>query len=426
MITDTYKQAPKEIKITKTFEKLIYAWTETDSITGERYRHVWSEGGTWSSKTFSEMQLLVFILENWAADPLLCTVSSESFPHLKRGVIRDFEAIMGKKYNRNNWNGGDYVYTWPNGCKMEFVSADRPGKFAGGRRDILFCNEVNHINRDAYRQADMRTRLFTICDWNPEAEFWYHDENLKDEPGSFYIHSTYKDAIEVLPPAVKQEIEKYELKDPNWWRVYGLGLVGKLQGLVYPDFEQIDDMPEGYHFLGLDYGYSSDPTALVDNVIIGENLYSKELLYLPGLTNDDIARELGLLNIRYIKASPIWADANEPKSADEIKKFGFNVRPVDKKDFRKNYRIQKVNQYYQHWTKDSLNAIKEQRNYRYIEDKDHPGTYTEKTTHEWSHCMAAREFAVVSQSGANLVACKVHKPEPVRNIQRKKVSSRRI
>lgn len=400
---DLLKEKPKELKVTKTLEKFLYAWTEKDSRTDEYYRHLWSEGGTWSSKTFSAMQMLVFILENWKDDPLLCTVSSESLPHLKRGVIRDFDAIMGAKLNERNWNKTDFVYTWPyNSCKMEFVSADRPEKFTGGRRDILFCNEVNHINRDAYRQADMRTKLFTICDWNPETEFWFHDEKLVEESGSFYVHSTYLDALEVLPKGVREEIEKYEDRDPNWWRVYGLGLVGKLQGLIYPNFEQMDKLPEGFYFLGLDYGYASDPTALVKNIIIGEDLYSQELLYLPGLTNDDIAREMDLLGV---KKTIGYADANELKSAEELRRAGCNINAVDKLVYRVSYRIQKVNQYRQHWTKDSLNAIKEQRNYRYIEDKQHPGTFTEKTTHEWSHCMTAREFGVVSVNTSN-VACK--------------------
>lgn len=410
VITARPPEEHKEIRTTLTFNKVLAAW-DNDGLEPPRYRNVWSEGGTWSSKTFSKMQMLILLLSSWQGAPLLCTVSSESMPHLKKGCIRDFTTIMGGDLNEKAWNKTDFIYTWDNGCQMEFVSADRQSKFMGGRRDILFCNEVNNIPQFAFRQASMRTRMWVICDWNPVGEFWFHDEELikivdefgvetgetklRDPENNCYIHSTYMDALEVLPESVRKEIESYKEKDPNWWRVYGLGLVGKLQGLVYPNFQQIEKLPTGLdRCYGLDYGFSSDPTALVECIFQGENLYSRELLYKPGLTNDDIAREMDYLKVS--KYDPIYADANEPKSAEELCRLGYNVIPVEKAYFRVSYRIQKVNQYYQYWTQDSLNGIKEQRNHRYLEDREHPGRYTEKTTHQWSHLMSAREFAAVS------------------------------
>jgi len=376
-------------------------------------RRVFFEGGTNTSKTYSTIQFLSAVLET-AKQPLLATVTSESMPHLKRGAIRDFISIMGERLIESSWNRTDMIYKWPNGSQLEFVSGDHEEKFTGGRRNILFCNELNNIMRNVYREADLRTLRFTIGDWNPYSEFWFHDEKMEDQPENVYVHGlTYHDTPEIITPGVIQVIESYKDKDPNYYRVHGLGLLGKLEGLVYPNFEQVDELPKGNYFYGLDYGFSSDPTVLVKNVIIGDKLYSEEVFYdFSEMTNDDIARKMLLLGIR---REPVWADANEPKSAEELRRHGLNVQAVDKTYFRINYRIQKVNQYYQNWTKGSLNCIKEQRNHRYIEDREHSGRFTDKTTHQWSHGMSAREFAVVSsQVGAQVYRTTVPKRRLVR------------
>lgn len=398
MTTATWTQ-PKEVILTSTFNKLMDAWLRG-------YRRVFIEGGTWSSKTFSVMQLLKLILENYKT-PILATVTSESMPHLKRGAMRDWLKIMGDELIDSCWNKTDFIYTYPkSGCLLEFVSADQPAKLRGGRRQILFINEANNVARDSYREADMRTELFTICDWNPVSEFWFHDEKLADDSGNLYIHTTYKDALEVLPPGQRENIEAYQTKDPNWWNIYGLGMLGKVEGLVYPHFEQVDELPAGQVIYGLDYGFSSDPTVLVKNVIIGSNLYSQQMFYdYSSLTNGQIAQKLDLLGI---KREPIYPDPDEPKSAEEIRQKGYNVCESVKGKGSVAFGIQKVNNYYQFWTKDSLDCIKEQRNYRFLKNKI-TGEFTDDTTHQWSHGMDARRYAVASYSQTSLP------PPPVSN-----------
>lgn len=367
-------------------------------------RRVWLEGGTYASKTYSVMQFLSLLGEHYP-DPLHMTVISETMPHLKQGAMLDFRTIMGDRLLDKLWNRTDFIYTWPSGSWMQFISADNPSKAAGPRRDILFVNEANHCQRDVIRQADMRTHLFTIADWNPEGEFWFHDEELQHDedgklvepyeltnPDDVYIHRTYLDALDVMPEGKRHDIERLELTDPNSWRIYGLGLLGKIAGLVYPNFSQVEGLPEGSCFYGLDYGFSSDPTVLTRHVIIGENLYSQEVFYdYNAMTNDDIAREAIL---RGVRSEPVYADGNEPKSAEELRRRGLNVIAVDKTNMRQKYRIQRVNQFYQHWTTDSVHCIKEQRNHRFLEDKQHSGRYTDDVTHRWSHGMSSREFAV--------------------------------
>lgn len=310
----------------------------------------------------------------------------------------DFINIMGADFRHDQWNKSNFIYRWPETQSlMEFFSADMPSKVLGGRRDILFANEANHIDRDIFRQADMRTRELTIGDWNPAGEFWFHQDNLIDEPRSAYIHLTYKDALEVLPDIQRQEIEKYQRLDPNWWNIYGLGLLGKVEGLVYPYFKQVDELPEGTAFYGLDFGFASDPTALVKSVIVGENLYSRQMFYKETpMTNDDIAREMILLKVDL--TSPISPDPNEPKSLEELRRKGFNMKETEKGPGSVKFGIKRVNSFYQHWTKDSLECIKEQRNHRYIKRREPGGQeyLSDDTTHRWSHGMDARRYSVAN------------------------------
>jgi len=362
-------------------------------------RRALNEGGTASSKTWSILQLLTIIAQG-TKKPLLISVVSETLPHLKRGAIRDFFNILGESPDGNpRYNKTENWYSFGLG-RIEFFGADEADKVRGPRRDILFINESNNVLWEAARGLDIRTRLFTFCDWNPVVEFWAH-ENWIGQPENAYIHSTYRDAVEVVTPEEIRTILKAGERDPNWANIYIEGRIGKIEGLVYPAFEQENELPPGDSFYGLDYGFSTDYTALTKNVIVGEELHSQELIYETGLTNQDIANKMLELGIRP-KFDEIFADAAEPKSNEEIYRYGFNIKAATKGPGSVEHGHQLIRQYKQFWTKDSVNAIKGQRNFRYIEDKN--GKLTQKTTHIFSHIMDSRRYAVVG---------KLAPPEPV-------------
>jgi len=310
-----------DLPITRIFDKNIAAYR------GGKRRAL-NEGGTSSSKTFSILQLLILIA-SYAKEPFLISVVSESLPHLKRGCIRDFMTIMGAEFDDSRYNKTECIYRFKHGT-IEFFPADEPSKMRGGRRDILFINEANNVSWNAYRELDIRTRLFTFLDWNPVSEFWAHENGLIAKPENQYIHSTYLDAVAVLPAEVVANIESNRDTDPNWWNVYGLGLLGKVEGLVYPNFQQVEEMPPGDGFYGLDFGYSNDPTVLVHCIIKGKELFCRELIYEAGLTNDMIARRMDELGMRR-HYDEIWADSAEPKSIDEIAAYGWNIKPAPTK-----------------------------------------------------------------------------------------------
>ena len=385
---DVFKQIykGKVFIYTKVFEEIKSAYEKGK-------RHIWIEGGTSASKTWSTLQFLIWLVKT-SKEPLLVSIVSESYPHLKRGAMRDFFAIIEEPMDENpNFNKSSHVYSIGK-SKIEFFSADQPDKLRGARRDVLFVNEVNNISYDAFRELDARTRLLTIADWNPVGEFFFHLYNLKDMPDSYYIHATYRDAIDVVPHEVIENILRMGERDPNWKRVYIDGLLGKLEGLVYPDFSIVDVLPEGDYFYGLDFGFAGDPVALVKCVLQEDRLYVKELIYETGLTNYDLVKRFEELGIRR-HYDEIFADSSEPKSIEEIYRYGYNIEGVTKGPESVKYGQQLVRQHKIHLTKDSVNLIKEIRNFRYIEDKD--GRLTDKTTHIWSHGMDAMRYALMGK-----------------------------
>ena len=371
------------------------------------YKIIVNQGGTSSSKTFSIVQLLTMLLESTNMGLVSCV--AESMPHLKRGIIRDFKNILGDDYDDNRFNKTDFIYNFSDDNNLEFFSIDNASKLRGGRRRYLFMNEANNNPLEAFEELDVRTERTTFVDFNPTAAFWVHDllkhHGITDFSKTYFppdhreicfIHSTYMGARHVLPKQTVEKIESRRLRDPNWWNVYGLGLIGKIEGLVYPNWDIVDAVPplhKPVEIFGLDFGFATDPTALVKCTIKGENLYSEELIYETGMTNAAISSRMNDLGVRK-NYDIIAADSAEPKSIQELCDAGWNVIPVKKGADSVEHGHQKVNQFRQHITRASVNLIKEVRNFMYIKDKN--GMITDKTTHFFSHATDARRYAVVS------------------------------
>lgn len=358
------------------------------------FRIIANKGGTRSGKTYAVMQLLLVIATTLKRS---ISVVSESLPHLKRGALKDFREILereglveGRDYYENKT---DLTFTFPNGSTIEFFSVDNWGKVKGSRRDILFINECNRISYETYRQLTVRTTETIFLDWNPDNEFWY-EEHIAQRDTTAEIHSTYLDNP-YLDKAQIAEIESNRYNE-QWWRVYGLGLTGHIEGTIYRPFIQIDELPEARsrmrHVYGLDFGYSNDPTALVDVYIdeAGRKIYVDEIIYETGLLNSDIAQRMAENNIS--KATEIFADAAEPKSVDEIgrKVYRYNVKPAYKKDLLSQ--IQFLQQFEIYVTTSSLNVIKESRQYKWKEDRD--GNAVNEPIDAFNHAMDALRYAV--------------------------------
>ena len=359
----------------------------------ERVRVV--QGGTSSSKTYSIIPMLIaYAIDHPGAE---ISVVSESVPHLRRGAIRDFLKIMIAIGNSlNNWNKSTLIYHFDNGSFIEFFSADQSDKLRGARRDILFVNEANNIDWESYHQMSVRTRKFIYIDYNPTQEFWSHTE-LIGKPGTDFVILTYKDN-EALEPAIVKEIEAAEEKAKdspywaNWWNVYGLGRVGSLQGVIFSNWEQCEKMPESWTWktYGIDWGYSNDPTAIVEVCEFDGKIWVNEILYEKGLTNADIAQK-----IEGFRGAEFIADSAEPKSIEDIRRHGFRIRACQKGRDSIRSGIDKLQQQPIMITSSSTNIIKEVRGYVWATDRT--GKETGEPIDSFNHAWDAIRYVVMEK-----------------------------
>jgi phage terminase large subunit len=353
-------------------------------------------GGTSAGKTFGILPIL--INKAIKTPSLEVSVVSESIPHLKRGAIKDFKNIMisTNRWIEGSFNKTDSRYNFSNGSYIEFFSADQPDKLRGARRHILYINECNNVNFEAYQQLAIRTRDEVWLDFNPTHEFWYHTE-LKEDEDFEEVVLTYKDN-EALSESIVKEIEKAKDKAltsdywANWWNVYGLGQLGSLEGVIFSNWKQIQKVPEDARLvgIGLDFGYTNDPTAIVEIYKWNDKRIINELCYNTGMVNADIARILP-------RRTVIYADSAEPKSIEEIRRFGIDIRPVSKGKDSISFGIQVMQTQDYLVTETSTNVIKELRSYCWDVDKE--GKTLNKPIDKFNHAIDAWRYHEMEDIG---------------------------
>ena len=367
---------------------MFIATTGTKRILGMKKRIRAVPGGTSASKTIS---ILLYLINRAQSDetPTLTSVVSESIPHLKRGAIRDFENIM-KSHNywkQDNWREADKIYTFETGSQIEFFGADQHDKLRGGRRDRLFINEANNVTFKAFEELEVRTKEFIFIDWNPVSEFWYYTE-LKDKRDDIEeVVLTYLDN-EALDKRIIESIESRRNRK-GWWQVYGLGLLGEVEGRIYKDWAIIDEIPHEARLerYGLDFGYTNDPTAIVAVYYYNGGFIFDEITYQKGLSNKQIADILNNL-----PKAMVVADSAEPKSIDEIKLYGVNIQPATKGQGSVAHGIQFVQDQKCSMTKRSVNIIREYRNYLWVTDKE--GRVINEPEKGFDHLLDAIRYAL--------------------------------
>jgi phage terminase large subunit len=348
-------------------------------------------GGTSASKTISILLILIDYAQTHKGE--LISVVSESMPHLKKGAIRDFLNIMltQEYYEDKRWNKTDKIYTFENGAKIEFFSADQPDKVRGPRRDVLFINEANNVPYSTFDQLEVRTNKVIWLDWNPVSEFWFYIDELNNpgvisRPDCDFITLTYKDN-EALPQSIVKTIEARK-GNKNWWKVYGEGQLGEAEGRIFKDWLVIPSIPHEARLerYGLDYGYTNDPTALIAVYYYNGGYILDEVIYKKGLSNKQIA------DIILTQANAlVIADSAEPKSNDELVSYGVMLLPCTKGKDSINQGIQFVQRQRISVTQRSVNLLKEYRNYLWQTDKE--GKVVNTPIEIFNHCMDAIRYA---------------------------------
>lgn len=348
-------------------------------------------GGTSAGKTISILTILIDAAQR-DTTPTVTSVVSESFPHLKRGAIRDFISILTEHgyFVDDLWNRSDFTYTFETGSKIEFFSADQMDKVRGPRRDRLFVNEANNISYETFDQLLIRTKEYAWLDWNPTYEFWFY-ENLLDKRDDVDFETlTYKDN-EGLDPRIIAEIESHK-NNKNWWLVFGEGKLGNIEGKIYKNWQIIPEVPFEARLVkfGLDFGYSNDPSVGVAVYFYNGGYIIDEIFYGTQMSNRNIA-DIFLNEDR----APIIADSAEPKSIDELKSYKLLVIPSKKGAGSVSQGIQYVQDQRISVTERSTNVIKGYKNYMWETDRD--GKIINVPDHAYSDAMDAIRYALASE-----------------------------
>jgi len=330
------------------------------------------QGGTSAGKTFGIIPILINTALQQPGKEI--SIVSESVPHLRRGAIKDFKKIMKAthRWRESEYNKSLLRYEFSNGSYIEFFSANDESKQRGARRNILYLNEANNLTFEAYHQMAIRTNQDIYIDFNPTGQFWAHTEV---EPGddAELIILTYQDN-EALDETIIADLEaareKAKVSDywRNWWKVYGLGQIGSLQGVVFDNWKPIKKLPKEARLLGygLDFGYTNDPSAIVALYKWNGKLIVDEVLYKKGQTNKAIVKAL---KDHGVQNSTVVGDSAEPKSIDEIFADGVNIFGAVKGPDSIRNGINLLQEHEILVTESSINLIKELRNYLWNTDR---------------------------------------------------------
>lgn len=368
---------------------VLYDLNESAFKSGKRF--IVNQGGSRSGKTYSILQLLISLCFE---KRISVSIVSVSFPHLRRGAIRDFIEIMEMMglYDPNLHTTTDQTYRFPTGAYMEFFSVDQPTKVRGPGRDILFINEANLIKQDTFEQLNMRTVKTVFMDYNPADEFSWIYDRVVPLPECEFIKSTYLDNP-FLPKDQIRQIEALRDIDDNFWKVYGLGERGTAQATIYHKFSLYDHTPEKDYCFGLDFGFNH-PNALVKVTYDDNRLYFEQKFFQSHTTATDLIEAiLPIVGYKYV-----YCDGSRPEIIEEMRRAGISAYAADK-SVKEGIDFVRSNHIFVH--RESLDLQKEMRSYKW---KTRPnGDVLDEPVKAFDDLMDAARYGAISykDTGSN-------------------------
>ena len=370
-------------------------FSEIETARRNGYTTVSEQGSSRSAKTYNTV--IWIVCQCLSVPRTTVSICRSTLPSLKGSVLRDFIEVLQRigEYSDKCYNKTDLIYTFQNGSWVEFFSCDNETKLRGRKRKILFVNEANELKYLEWQQLQLRTTQFSIIDYNPSFsdEHWICDVNK--DPRTYHFISTYKDNP-FLEQKVIDEIESLKRKNFSLWQIYGLGLQAQVEGLVFRNVEVVERITETCYrrrrFIGMDFGYTNDPTAIVDVLIEEETktIYIAEMCYRTSMLTSDIIAEL-----KPQGQVKIVSESADPRLVQEIYRAGINIHSVVKYHGSIEAGITKMQEYKLVITKRSTNVIKEFRNYTYQQDKE--GKWLNTPIDVWNHAIDAIRYVVMSE-----------------------------
>lgn len=351
------------------------------------------QGSARSSKTYN---VLIWLIAYCLSHPnTRLSIVRATLPAIKGSVLVDFKEILRRMgiYSERSLNKSELIYTFANGSWAEFFSTDSEQKLRGRKRDILFVNEANELGFIEWQQLKMRTTRLSIIDYNPSFsdEHWIC-ETVNQDPRTFHSVTTYRDNP-FLEQTVIDEIESLREKNQSLWQVYGLGQQAVIEGLVFKHFGVCEAIPPHvrHRFIGMDFGFTNDPTAICEVALDGDVLYIDEIAYRTQMLSSDIITTLR-------EAAPkmrIISESADPRLIQEIYRAGIDIHPVKKFPGSIEAGLTKMQEYRIIITKRSINVAKELRNYTYRQDKE--GRWLNAPIDCYNHAIDAVRYVVMEQ-----------------------------
>ena len=350
------------------------------------------QGSSRSAKTYN---ILIYLIIYLLKSPLTrLSIIRKTLPAIKGSVLIDFKDILIKMnlWVDTDFNKTELIYKFSNGSWVEFFSTDNEQKIRGRKRDILFVNEANEITLLEWQQLKMRTTKFSILDYNPSfsEDHWIESENK--DPDTYHFISTYLDNP-FLEQKIIDDIEKLRDKNKSLWTVYGLGLRSVIEGRIFESFEIVEEIPSDVRWfrIGMDFGYTNDPTAIVRVAIRGEDMWLDELCYRTRMLTNEIIDFLK----KECKYDKIISESADPRLIDEIYNAGLNIHAVEKYAGSINAGLTKMKEFNIKITKRSTNTKKEFENYVYAQDKD--GKWLNQPAGGFDHIVDSARYVVLAE-----------------------------
>jgi phage terminase large subunit len=356
----------------------------------EGKRYIFLRGSSRSGKTFTALQHL--IITALSKPNTTITIARETQVSIKNTILIDFKEVLMSLdlWEDTRFNKVEMVYRMENNSIIRFVGLDdTTGKLRGMRQDYVFIDEVNTIEKSAMIQLDIRTEQYILAAYNPEvSQSWWGFE-FENKDNGCMLHSTFRDNP-FLDDKIIQSIRDLKKVDPEMFEIYAEGRIVEPREKIFIQPETYSDTPNyKYRYIGIDFGYSNDACAVVEVLNKDKTIWVKELFYKTETTNEDLIYELKEMGID--RSVEIVADSSEPKSIEELRRGGLNVRGVKKGKGSVLWGISKMKQYKTFIHEDSLNLINEFSRYKF--KKDRSGRQTSQVTGD-DHALDALRYVV--------------------------------
>ena len=351
-----------------------------------------NQGGTSSGKTYAILQVLFSLA---IKSECTITVVGQDIPNLKVGALRDALDIINAdeviQQQLVSYNRSERLMTFLNKSVIEFNSYDNEQDAKSGKRDYLFVNEANGIPYNVFEQLSLRTRQKVFIDYNPDTSFWVHDKVIPLENTELIISDHRHNPF--LTDKTRAKIEALKDKDEDLWKVYARGRTGRIEGLVLKKWYTTTESFEDKELVGfgIDFGFTNDPTAMIEVRQQDGELWIKEQIYDTGLTNQDISNRMDVLNIS--RGTLIVADSAEPKSIEELRRLRWTVDGVKKGKDSIMFGINLLKGYTINVDASSKNLIKELEQYRWKVDKN--GDSLNVPIDTYNHAIDALRYLVM-------------------------------